>query len=240
MSMQPDVSIVLPVYNQADHIRDIVEGYLAALDNLKHSAEIVLVVNASRDGSLECCQTLGQCYGSLKVLHDDQPGWGRAVRTGLAAATGRILCYTNSARTSSYVLALHIMLALANPGLVIKANRRLRHPLLRRMGSVLYNAECRTLFDLPVWDVNGTPKVFERDALDRLQLTENGDLVDLEFIVRCQELGLQILEVPVVSAVRHGGESTTNVGSAWKMYHGAFRMWLSRRGNQGPPGGIAR
>jgi glycosyltransferase involved in cell wall biosynthesis len=240
MSMQPDISIVLPVYNQADHIRGIVEGYLAALDNLKHSAEIVLVVNASRDGSLECCQALCQCYGSLKVLHDDQPGWGRAVRTGLAAAAGRILCYTNSARTSSYVLALHIMLALANPGHVIKANRRLRHPLLRRMGSVLYNAECRTLFDLPVWDVNGTPKVFDRDALDRLQLTENGDLVDLEFIVKCQELGLQILEVPVVSAVRHGGESTTNVGSAWKMYYGAFSMWLSRRGNQGPPGGNAR
>jgi glycosyltransferase involved in cell wall biosynthesis len=240
MSSQPDISIVLPVYNQADHIQGIVEGYLAALDNLKHTAEIVLVVNASRDRSLECCEALSRCYGSLVVLHNEQPGWGRAVRTGLAAATGRMLCYTNSARTSSYVLALHLMLGLANPGLVIKANRRLRHPLLRRIGSVLYNAECRTLFDLPVWDVNGTPKVFDRAAFDRLQLAENGDLIDLEFVVRCQELGLQILEVPVVSAVRHGGESTTNVGSAWKMYYGAFRMWLSHRDKQRPPGGIAR
>lgn len=240
MNGQPDVSIVLPVYNQADHIRGIVEGYLAALDNLKHSAEIVLVVNASRDGSLECCEALSRCYGCLKVLHNEKPGWGRAVRTGLAAAEGGILCYTNSARTSSYVLALHIMLAFANPGLVIKANRRMRHPLLRRIGSVFYNVECRTLFDLPVWDVNGTPKVFGRDALDSLHLAENGDLVDLEFVVRCQELGLQILEVPVVSAVRHGGESTTNVGSAWNMYQGAFRMWLARQGRQGSPGRIAR
>jgi glycosyltransferase involved in cell wall biosynthesis len=239
MTTTPDISVVLPVYNQADHIQGIVEGYLAALDNLKHSAEIVLVVNASRDGSLECCRKLQQRYDCLQVLHDEQPGWGRAVRVGLAASRGSILCYTNSARTSSHVLALHVMLALTNPGLVIKANRRLRHPFLRRLGSVLYNVQCRTLFDLPVWDVNGTPKVFGRDALDLLRLDENGDLIDLEFIVKCKELGLQILEVPIVSAVRHGGESTTNVASAWKMYEGAFRMWLSRRHNPVPPRGAA-
>ena len=104
---------------------------------------------------------------------------------------------------------------------------------------MLYNVQCRTLFDLPVWDVNGTPKVFGRDALDLLRLDENGDLIDLEFIVKCKELGLQILEVPIVSAVRHGGESTTNVASAWKMYEGAFRMWLSRRHNPVPPRGAA-
>ena len=129
------------------------------------------------------------------------------------------------------------MLALANPGLVIKANRRLRHPFVRRMGSVFYNVQCRNLFDLPVWDVNGTPKVFSRDVLDHLDLKENGDLIDLEFIVRCKELGIQILEVPIVSTVRHGGESTTNWVSAIKMYWGAFRMWRSAARDRTPTRG---
>jgi len=234
MTDYPHVSVVLPVYNQADHIEQIVSGYLAALENLKQAIEIVLVVNASRDGSLERCESLAKSYPSLKVINNDLPGWGRALRTGFAAANGGILCYTNSARTGSYALALHIMLALANPGLVIKANRRLRHPFVRRIGSVIYNVQCRNLFDLPVWDVNGTPKVFSRDVLDRLNLKEDGDLIDLEFILRCKQLGIQILEVPIVSTVRHGGESTTNWISAIRMYWGAFRMWRSTPSDRSP------
>jgi glycosyltransferase involved in cell wall biosynthesis len=225
MSAAPDISIVLPVYNQADHIGGIVQDYQAALANLKSTAELVLVVNGNRDGSLDCCRELEKTHSEVRALHEEEPGWGRAVRKGLAAAQGNLLCYTNSARTSAYHLVLHMMLGLANPGLVIKANRRLRHPVARRIGSVLYNVECRTFFDLPVWDVNGTPKVFYRDILAPLSLQEDGDLIDLEFVLRCRQLGLQILEVPIISAVRHGGESTTNVFSAFRMYWGAACMW---------------
>lgn len=220
----PKVSIVLPVYNQADHIDHITQSYFSALDNLRYSSEIILVVNASHDGSLERCEKLGREHESVRVLHSDEPGWGRAVRRGLAEARGELICYTNSARTDAYTLALHIMVANTNPALVVKANRRLRHPFVRRMGSVLYNIECRTLFDLPVWDVNGTPKVFSREVSKELNLQENGDLIDLEFILRCKQLGLQILEVPIVTAVRHGGESTTNYFSAIRMYWGAYNM----------------
>ena len=63
-----------------------------------------------------------------------------------------------------------------------------------------------------------------KEIFQKLDLQENGDLVDLEFILRCKQLGVQILEVPIVSAVRHGGESTTNLISAFKMYWGAFQM----------------
>jgi glycosyltransferase involved in cell wall biosynthesis len=226
MNDKPDISVVLPIYNQADHVEGLVQQYLSSLGNLKHSCELVLVVNGNEDGSLERCQVLAKSYDLLKVLYDAKSGWGRAVRKGLEAATGDILCYTNSARTSAYHLALHVMLALANPGLVIKANRRLRHPFARRIGSVIYNVECRTLFDLPVWDINGTPKVFGRETYERLNLQENGDLIDLEFIIRCGQLGLQILEVPIVSSARHGGGSTTNFISAARMYWGALSMRL--------------
>jgi len=226
MNDRPDISVVLPIYNQADHVEGIVRQYLASLGNLKHSCELVLVVNGNEDGSLERSLVLAESYDSLKVVYDEQSGWGRAVRKGLEAATGDTLSYTNSARTSSYHLALHVMLALANPGLIIKANRRLRHPLARRIGSVIYNVECRTLFDLPVWDINGTPKVFSRETYERLNLHQDGDLIDLEFIIRCGQLGLQILEVPIVSSARHGGGSTTNFISAARMYWGALSMRL--------------
>jgi len=225
MSDRPEISIVLPIYNQADHVDRIVSGYLAAFNSLRHETELILVVNGNRDGSLDCCQRLEEANASVRCIHNEQPGWGRAVRTGLAAAKGDMLCYTNSARTTPHILAMHVMVALANPHWVIKANRRLRHPFVRRAGSVLYNVQCRYLFDLPVWDVNGTPKVFDRGAYERLDLQENGDLIDVEFLVKCKIQQLQILELPIVAAERHGNESTTNFLSAFTMYRGAFRLW---------------
>ena len=229
MPEQPEVSVILPVYNQSDHITQVVEAYRSVLDRLKHSFEIILVVNASRDGSLEVCRRLAAASTQVRVLHGEAPGWGRAVRDGISAARGQLIAYANSARTSPYTLGLLVMLALANPGCILKANRRLRYPFLRRLGSLLYNLECRTLFGLAVWDVNGTPKVFNRDLISALDLREDGDLIDLEFVVKCRQLNLQVLEVPIVSAARHGGDSTTGVASALKLYDGALRLWLAMR-----------
>jgi glycosyltransferase involved in cell wall biosynthesis len=234
-----DISVVLPIYNQADHVERIVTGFVAALSHLKHTAEVLLVVNGNRDGSLDRCRDLAATFPEVKVIHLEKSGWGRAVRAGFEAARGRILSYTNAARTSPEVLALHVMLAIANPQCAIKANRRLRFPFHRRVGSVLYNLECRYLYGLPVWDVNGTPKALSRDTYELFHLEENGDLIDVEFILNCKTKGVQIIEVPIVSTERHGGESTTNFSSAFKMYWGAVKLFSKFRDRLRDPRGLS-
>jgi hypothetical protein len=89
---------------------------------------------------------------------------------------------------------------------------------------LLYNLECRALFDLSNWDVNGTPKVFPRSCHKLLDLTLNDDLMDVEFNIVCRQEGYPMLEVPIFSSKRHGGNSTTNLSSALKMYWGAYRI----------------
>ena len=225
MNDAPEISIVLPVHNQADHVRATVESYLQVMEGLNRRTEILLVINGCRDDSLDVCNQLAAEHRNVRVHQADRAGWGLAVRTGLAVADGRILAFTNSARTDAATLGMMMILGLANPEYLLKASRRLRYPLIRRLGSVLYNLECRTLFGLAEWDVNGTPKVFKRTLLERLDLREDGDLLDLEIIVQCHRNGIPVLEVPVVSARRHGGEPTTGLRSAATMYAGAIRLW---------------
>src|SRR5207245_251524 len=151
-------------------------------------------------------------------------GWGRAVRTGLARATGDLLCYTNWARTAPAELRLTILYAATHQGTVVKANRKIREHWSRRLGSLLYNLECRALFDLSCWDVNGTPKVFPRSCDRLLRLRRDDDLIDAEFVRTCREACYPMLAVPVSSSRRHGGKSTTNLASAFRMYWGAWAM----------------
>lgn len=225
------VSIVLPVYNQADHIRDIVEEYEKALTRVPNPHEFILVVNACRDNSVEICRALEKEYESVRVMYSEKGGWGLAVKLGLQEAHGDLLCYTNSARTSPHDLTLLLLYAVTTPGAVIKASRKVRDNWRRRLGSLLYNLECRTLFDLSNWDVNGTPKVFPCAFNKLLSLTRDDDLIDLEFNVICRREGYPMLEVPIFSKRRHGGKSTANYRSALKMYWGAYQLWRAMRGN---------
>jgi len=151
-------------------------------------------------------------------------GWGLAVNHGLREANGDLLCYTNSARTTGQELTLLLLYAIVWPEVVIKANRKIRESLRRRTGSLLYNLECRALFDLNVWDINGTPKVFPRSFSRLLNLSHDDDLIDLEFLVHCRRENYPILEVPIFSTRRHGGRSTTGLRSAARMYSGAWGL----------------
>jgi hypothetical protein len=166
---------------------------------------------------------------AIKHIDTASGGWGRAVKLGLRAASGDIICYTNSARTSAEILTLILLYAIAYPHVVIKANRKIRESLRRRFGSLLYNLECRAFFDLPTWDINGTPKVFPRSFSKLIELTRDDDLIDAEFNAICRQESYPIIEVPVLSTKRHSGKSTTNIRSAVKMYWGAFELWQKMR-----------
>ncbi len=214
------ISVVLPVYNQADHIEAIVDNYEPALARIPNPHETLFVVNGSRDNSLEICQRLAERYSAIRVVSSEKGGWGLAVKLGIAEAKGELICYTNSARTTAQELQLLLLYAVANPNTVIKANRKVRENWQRRLGSLLYNIECRTLFDLAYWDVNGTPKVFPRSFSKLTHLISENDLIDLEFNVICRREGYPMLEVPIFSSRRHGGRSTTRYGSAREDVHG--------------------
>lgn len=228
------VSVVLPVHDQADHIATVIHDYEAVLTRGELAYELVLVANACTDRSVAVCRALAEHDPALRVVESKRGGWGHAVRLGLQASHGDLLCYANSARTSAADLLLLLLYGVANPEAVVKPHRRSRDSLTRKLGSFFYNAEVRVLFDLPTWDVNATPKVFHRDLYEQIDIRSDGDLIDLEFYLSCKKLNRTILEVPIYSWHRFGGNSTTTYRSALNMYLGAYRMWRRVRHESAP------
>lgn len=224
------VSVVLPVHNQDDHVGAVTREYEAQLSRLPAPHELLLVVNGCTDDSLQVCRNLEKDHAAVRVLESAEGGWGRAILLGLSESRGDLLCYTNLARTRAEDLTLLLLYGLVHDDVVIKANRKIRDSVYRRFGSLLYNLECRALFDLSYWDINGTPKVFPRSLSKLLELTRKDDLVDVEFNIICRREGYRVLEVPILSNVRHGGRSTTSHRSALKLYWGAFSMWRTLNG----------
>ncbi len=131
------ISVVLPVYDQADHISEIVEEYETALTGLPHRHELLLVPNGCSDQSESICHALAEQYATVRVVVSHKGGWGRAVKLGLREARGDILCYTNSARTTAEDLLLILLYAVAYPGVIVKADRKIRGQLATKAGITL-------------------------------------------------------------------------------------------------------
>lgn len=225
--MNPTFSVIVPIYNEAARVPVLASSYCQALDTLGESWELIFVVNGCRDNSHAVALQEAARDGRIRVLELVQGGWGRAVKLGLEHARGTYMCYTNSARTEIPDLLLALRYALVNQDVVVKASRIVRDSWLRKIGSSLYNFEYRLLFRVPVWDVNGTPKVLPRRVLEQLPPVASladGDIIDAQLVARCFRAQVRILEMPVLCTRRYGGKSTTNWRSAWKMYTGLVRL----------------
>jgi glycosyltransferase involved in cell wall biosynthesis len=223
------VSIILPIHNDSAYLDELIEEYEDVLGRLPVPHELILVPNGCRDDSPAICERLAGKHSSIRVITSPRGSWGLAVQQGLTNAKGDLLCYTNLARTSAADLILLLLYAVAYPNVVVKANRKIRESVVRRLGSLIYNLECRAFFDLSYWDINGTPKIFPRTFDGLLALSREDDLIDAEFNVICREKNYPMIEVPILSYRRHGGASTTNYRSAMKLYWGAYQMWREKK-----------
>ena len=218
------LSVVLPCRNQEDHIADVVRRYAAPLQRTQRAYELVVVPNACTDGTEAVVRSLADDDPRIRVVVNPRGGWGLSVLTGLGAARGPVLCYTNSARTDPEHVVAVLDLYLRSAPCLAKARREQRGAPLREAGSWLFNLEGRLLFGIRARDVNGTPKVFSRDLYRELALFSEGDLLDLELMAKVSRRGLPVVELPVRGFHRHGGRSSTGLKTAWGLYTGALKL----------------
>lgn len=90
--MKKTLSVVIPCYNEATTLREIVAAVEAlASDGL--AMEVLIVDDCSTDGSLAVAETLAAASTSVRVLrHSSNQGKGAALKTGFLSATGDFVC----------------------------------------------------------------------------------------------------------------------------------------------------
>jgi glycosyltransferase involved in cell wall biosynthesis len=93
MAADLDVTVVLPVFNEAGHVLTEIERIRAALDASPYSYEIIVVDDGSTDGSTD---ELTQVTGIRLLRLPENRGSGTARRIGSRAARGRAIVWTDA------------------------------------------------------------------------------------------------------------------------------------------------
>lgn len=85
MTVNPKLSIIIPVYNGENHIKNTVRNLLSSS---YRNLELLLIDDGSTDGSLALCKKLAESDSRIKVFHKENGGIGDTRNFGLARATG--------------------------------------------------------------------------------------------------------------------------------------------------------
>lgn len=87
------ISVIVPVYNTVVYLRECVDSILA---QKYRNLEVILVDDASTDGSEKVCDAYGQADERVRVIHQENGGPGSACVTGMKAAAGDYYMFVDS------------------------------------------------------------------------------------------------------------------------------------------------
>lgn len=187
---------VIPAFNEARSIADVVGGVRASVDR------VIVVDDGSTDGTAE----RARAAGADVVVHDANRGKGHAVRTGLARVlegefTHVLLLDGDMQHLPSEASSL---LAEADRGgaEVVLGERRFRResmPASRYHANRIGSRVLSWFVGVPVQDTQCGFRVFRVDALRRLPLTASGYEIETEMLVKVRRRGGRVATVPVTA-----------------------------------------
>jgi glycosyltransferase involved in cell wall biosynthesis len=208
--MSPDVSIVIPVYNEGGILREAVTELLTGLDTVRAAIaapelrfEIILAENGSRDRTAELAAHLSDERPEVRSFSLGEPNYGKALRRGILEARGAIviceeidLCDLDFHRRALEHLRHHDCdMVVGSKAMKGASDQR---PLLRRAATRIINGMLRVALDFRGTDTHGL-KAFTRSAL--LPIVEacviDRDLFASELVIRASRADLRVLEIPV-------------------------------------------
>ena len=200
--MRSDFALVVPAFNEAEVVPDLVKELREAWSAHGLSGEIVLVDDGSTDGTAEIAEWEADGWELFKVVrHRKNLGKTEGMVTA-AAATERTYLVLFDADLQHRPDEIPRFLAKLGEGWDIVTGRKVGAYNKRAVSSV-YNKMSRRIFDIPVTDLNSM-KAFRREILDGLALRHDWHRF---FVVLAHARGYTVSEIDIELLPRRAGES---------------------------------
>lgn len=187
------------MYNEEAYARRAVAAARAVLLKEFPDWEIVIVDDASTDGTGPIADKLARADPRVRVVHNPvNLKLGGALRVGYAAAAKDLVFYTDADLPIDLEeLPRAVRLLEYQQADVVAAYRhdRTSEGWLRMIYTFAYNHLIRILFDLRVRDVNFAFKLFRRSLLRRIELKSEGSFIDAELLLRARKAGAVMIQL---------------------------------------------
>lgn len=206
-----NLSVVLPCYNEADSLPQIVEQYSKC--SLPVTWELILVNNGSNDTTSEVMQKLcrNPAYAFLTIVElSKNHGYGGGILAGLKQAKGEFLAWSHADMQTppgDVFAAYQKALNCPVPDKTLVKGRRASRPLSEQALTWGMQSIASVCLKRPLTDINAQPKLFHRSLLDKFHNPPEDFNLDLYLYHLAILSGYQVVTIPVVFGKRAHGES---------------------------------
>ncbi len=205
----PSITIAIPAYNEQENIEWVVNDCLNSLPKYFNDYEVLIVDDGSKDKTAEITDLLAKRNNKVRVIHQPNGGYSKAMLTGIRNAQKEFVAYipadgqyTVDDMSQMYPLMEHSDLVLGYRGI------RKDYNLYRKILSYGYLILLWIMFRITVQDLNG-PNIWRTEEVNKLKeihsINSKGVFILAEIVARFTKKGLRISEAPSVYRSRRSG-----------------------------------
>lgn len=220
------VSVVIPALNEAKNLPFV----LPRIPPEVH--EIILVDGFSTDDTVQVARAL---LPPVRIVHQQGPGKGAALRTGFAAATGEIIVMldadgsTDPAEMPAFIGTLRAGADFAKGSRFLQGGGTLDMPFYRKFGNWGFVMLVRLLFGGHYSDLCYGYNAFWARVLPLLELDGNGFEIETMMNIRALVAGLKVAEVASFESLRmYGDGRLKTIPDGWRVLKTILRERFKR------------
>jgi glycosyltransferase involved in cell wall biosynthesis len=207
-----DISLVIPIFNEAEGLPALYLALKETLDRLPKSAEIVFANDGSKDGSAAVLDELAAADPRVRVLHLARNyGQTAALMAGLQHSSGDVVIPMDGDGQNDPADIPRLLEKLDEGFDVVSGWRRERQDraLTRRLPSVVANRLISSVLHVKLHDYGCTLKAYRRDVVEDVRLY--GEMHRFIPVYAAWE-GARVTEIPVTHHPRRFGKSKYGFG----------------------------
>lgn len=168
--MSNKLSIIVPVFNEKEAITNSINSLLS-LKKLHHTheVEILIIDDGSQDGTSELLQEISKNKEIILIEHEENLGYGAAIKTGVSAAKYDYIAITDADETYPNDRLIEFLdLAVKNKNDMVVGSRvgqKVHIPLLRRFPKKILNLLASYLVGKKIPDLNSGMRIIKKNLV---------------------------------------------------------------------------
>lgn len=211
MDNSQSLSVILPVYNEEQNIKNVVKKIAAGINNYTDTFELIIVNDGSTDKSGEILKNLASQCSFIRFIHcKNNKGYGAAISKGIAVATKEWTLIMDADGQFRINELKNFWDRKSSYDFIIGYRKRRSDNLYRRVlgktGNFIANLFLKT--NTPIQDINCGFKLFKTNELKTIPIISNGAIISFEILYRLLENKRLFAQLPVTHYKRIGGKST--------------------------------